>query len=307
MQHHQHLLVIKSLTSPALVSNQELIDLVLLYKASSGYTMGSVVITDGTRTMTLETNGSIPVTLQDQHTPVVIAPFTRLVNSTTITSPMAIDDYTMVVADATGIGVGTFLTLFDPIGVRFMISRCVSLSTLTVTLDTPCDFAYPSGSYLDVGESNMNVDGSTTPVVFGLRNNAGMTPPPGLTLSFDVTRLMFTCLADSAVDLTLFGNIAKLTRGIAVRERNGQINNLFNVKSNEGIAALAYDFTTYAATNPQQGVDGFNSRLTFAGQSKMGVVIRLAIINEDLEVIIQDDLTDLTSFQIIAEGSIVAP
>ena len=61
-----------------------------------------------------------------------------------------------------------------------------------------------------------------------------------------------------------------------------------------------YDFEIQQATQSQQ--DGFTGRLTFAGQNKFGAVVRLGA-GEDLQVIIQDDLTSLVLFEIIAEGS----
>ena len=65
-----------------------------------------------------------------------------------------------------------------------------------------------------------------------------------------------------------------------------------------------YDLNIYEAA--KQGANGFIARLTFAGQDKMGVAIRLAI-NEDMEIIVQDDLSSLLKLTVVAEGSIVQP
>lgn len=253
----------------------------------------------------IEPNGSLGVTLQDQHTPVVIARFTRLDASTTTSAPMAQDDMSVFITSTAGFTIGQVVTIFNPEGVRFTSFQSIGNIGNEILLDSPSDYAYPAGSYVDLGEPNMAVNGSTTPVVFGVRNNAGAVPPPGLELSMDVTRVMFSCITATAVDLSKFGDIAGgLTKGILLRKRDGTTYNIFNVKKNEGIAGMAFDFNVYSASNPQQGIDGFNSRLTFAGQNKMGVTIRLAI-NEDLELIVQDDLSSITSFQMLAEGSLV--
>ena len=54
------------------------------------------------------------------------------------------------------------------------------------------------------------------------------------------------------------------------------------------------------------GYFGLNFRRTFGGQNKNGVVIRLCADDSDtLQVIIQDDLTDLDDFSVIAQGHIV--
>jgi hypothetical protein len=59
---------------------------------------------------------------------------------------------------------------------------------------------------------------------------------------------------------------------------------------------------------PKQGntIKGFTSRLTWGGQSKHGVVIRLdGNLGEELQVLIQDDLVTAsanTVFNMIAQG-----
>jgi len=294
-------------SSPVVASNTELVNLLLGYKVNTGITIGNVIITDDEgKLMTLEPNGSLPVTLQDQTTPIVIAKLSHLIASTTISSSMAINDYSMVVANNASIVIGSLLTIFDPIGVRYTTFIALGISGTTITLDRPCDFAYPAGSFVDISDEEMaNYDGSVTPVVFGLRNNAGATPPPGIDLSVDITRLIFECQCSGVPEVDMLGDIAGgLTRGLFCRRRDGVFQNIFNVKTNGEISGIMYDFSYFAAD--KKGTNGFASRLTFAGQNKMGVVIRLGI-DEDIEVIIQDDLTDLVSLKIIAEGSIVEP
>lgn len=292
-------------TSPALVSNQELIDLILLYKASSGYTIGNVVITDGVRTLKIEPNGSMPVTIQDQTTPVIIVPFSKLEESTLTVGNMAIDDYQLTVASPTGISTGKLLTLFDPTSVRFTTFKVVTIASSLVTLDRPSDFAYPNGSYVDVSDVHMNVDGSGTPVVFGLRNNAGATPPPGINLSMDVTRILFSCETTNVPELDMFGDIiGGLTRGLFARRRNESTHNIFNIKTNGEMDGIMYDWKEFDAA--KRGVNGFSGRLTFGGQSKMGAVVRLEI-DEDFELFVQDNLTTILDLTVMAEGSIVEP
>lgn len=65
-----------------------------------------------------------------------------------------------------------------------------------------------------------------------------------------------------------------------------------------------YDFTVYEASNPSQGIDGFCGRLTFGGQSKLGVVLRVGP-DENLQLIVQDDLSYLVDFEIMLEGHVV--
>jgi len=256
----------------------------------------------------IEPNNSMPVTIQDQPTPIVIVPFSLLEQQTTTTGAIAIDDYVIPVASATGIAAGKMITLFDVASVRYSWFIVVSVASLNITVDRPVDFAFPSGTYVDVSETDMVKDGSGTPLVYGVRNNAGVTPPPGIDLSVDITRMIFECQTTNLPEVSMFGDIAGgLTRGLFCRKRNGEYYNVFNCKTNGEIAGIMYDWNQLDSS--KHGVNGFVARLTFAGQSKMGAVQRLAI-NEDLEIWIQDDITSggtVLSLKILAEGSIVEP
>ena len=239
----------------------------------------------------------IDAVLQDSTSPLLIVKASQLVTETTLATQTAKDDYVINVADATGFIVGQYLTLYSVDDNKVFFSNILAINTLAITIDMPLDFEFTVGSIVSVGSNAMDVDGSITPQIFGIRNPTTADIP----LTIDITRLMFSCLASSTVDLSMFGNIADgLTRGIAIRRVDGTYENILNAKTNADLKGLMYDFDIQAAQGAQQ--DGFTGRLTFAGQNKMGAVIRLAA-NEDLQIIIQDDLTSLTSFSVIAEGS----
>jgi hypothetical protein len=245
---------------------------------------------------------SVDAALQDQTTDAIIEEMNLTTNQTTLSANAAVDDYTITLTDTTGAVDGKHIILFHPASERFTSFYQIGAPAGNViTLDRPVDFAYPAGTFIDIGVTNMNVDGSVTPVVFGLR---GTGTPEGVDIAVDVTRIMIGMKCDTAVDLSKFGDLARLTRGITIRKVDGRYKNLFNAKSNGELSTLAYDWTPFAATNPQQGQDGFVMRLTFASQGKMGVVVRLEQ-GEDIQCIIQDDLRLIDRFGIICEGSIV--
>ena len=238
------------------------------------------------------------VFLQDQITDPILINFNQVHDSTTLNGAIALNDRNIIVTDATGIVIGSYLILFDPGSVRFSTFTVIGIVGTTITLDSPTDFAYPDGTFVDIAIIDMSVDGSVTPEVFGLR---GIGTPPGVELTMDVTRFIFEMTTSSAVSLELFGNITALLRGLLVRSRNGRVKNIFNVKSNGEIAGIMFDWTPFAASNPVQGIDGFVSRFTI---TKLGVATRLKI-GEDLEAWVQDNLLSITSFKMIAEGHIV--
>jgi hypothetical protein len=246
---------------------------------------------------------TIDVAIQDQTTDVIVVKFNQVQQSTTLSVAGNIGDTTITLTSVTGAADGKYIILFHPASLRFgTFTQIGAAAGSVITLDTPLDFAYPVGTYVDIADTNLNVSGSlSSPEVFGLR---GTGTPPGVKLSFDMTRMIFTCLTDTAVNLVKFGDLAKLTNGLVFRTRDGRYKNIFNVKDNREIASLMYDWTPYAATNPSQGQDGFVSRFTFGGQEKIGVVIRLDI-GTDAELLIQDDLTLLDMFEVVAEGHVV--
>ena len=265
-----------------------------------------VEIADQTgNSLTLEPGGSLPVTLQDQTTPTVIIKANKLIIASTLAALAVRDAYTVLVADSTGMTVGDLMILTSNIANRYYYGRILNITGPTITLDTPLDYAFELGQSASACETNMAAagfgNGSVTPQIFSLR---AAEPVGGINLTVDVTRVLIECLTTSGTSLANFGNIPALARGLVLRRVDGDYFNIFNVKSGSELRSIAYDYdpTTVAG----QGQDGFGSRLTFAGQNKMGVVQRIGP-GEDLQVINQDDILLISSLEITFEGSIVQP
>lgn len=239
---------------------------------------------------------SVDVAIQDQHSPIIIAKLSNVENETLLLNPVAIGDRDIVVVSASGIGEGDYMSMFDIASNRFYVGYAILVVGTTITLDSPIDFAYPAGSFVTSGVADMSVDGSVTPVIYGLRNT---TQSIGITA--DITRVIFTVLTSSAPTYATFGDIAALVNGIVLRKVDGSTHNIFNLKTNGELQGIMYDLAAADAVNPNQGQNGFVARLTFASPGKIGVTVRLAP-GEDLQMIIQDDLTDIQLFELVCEG-----
>lgn len=244
--------------------------------------------------------GGIDVNVQDQTSPIIIAKANNVIAITTTAANNSIGDFTVTLTDATGFVEGGYIIITDTVENRFYVGKVLAVNANVITIDTPLDFAFPLGSSISVGSTNLAVDGSLTPQSFTIRSESNPTP-----ISYDITRLIFSCTTDDPVDLSKFGDIVGgITKGLVARKIDGETRNIFNVKTNKEFAALMFDFDIFSATNPAQGQNGFLGRLTFAGQSKIGVAIRLEQ-GENLEFIVQDDLSQITLLEITTEGHVV--
>jgi len=234
------------------------------------------------------------VSIQSGTTPLFVVNFSNIVAETTLTGATALDDYIINVTSSTGFLIGQYLTIYSVASNRVFFAKVLVIISGAITLDRPLDFAFAIGDDVTVGSTEMNVDGSVTPQIFGVRN-PGIADIP---LEIDISRLMFAMLTATTPTLTDLGDIPNgVTRGVQIRRVDGTYQNISNFKSNNEMKNLMYDIEVQ--TVAQNAQDGLTGRFTF---ERLGQVVRIGA-GEDLQIIIQDDLTSLNSFTVIAEGS----
>lgn len=244
----------------------------------------------------IEDNGAIPVNIQDQYTPPVDAYFSQEVSSFTLAantgeSTLTTLVYTFTVTPGHGIAVDDVILLLDTADSRILQAAVTVVATNTITIDRPIDHTFPSASTLGkIVNINMAVDGSVTPQIFAI--NAGA-------IDFDIIRFILTMTDGSAMDYSTFGGMDALENGLVLRTVNGFQKTIFNFKTNKDIAQFCYD-EKYADKAPS-GEYGLAARGTFGGRDKHGVVLRLSGSTQ-LQWVVQDDLTDLITLEIIAQG-----
>jgi hypothetical protein len=186
------------------------------------------------------------------------------------------------------------ILLLDTATNKSFYAIVLSVSVNTVTLDRPIDNVYSASTTLGREViTNMAVDGSVTPQIFSIRAGA---------VERDHTRFIINILDDSSMDDGQFGGLgAALTRGFVFRIVNSFQKTIFNFKTNGEIASFCYD-TKYADRAPG-GQFGLTARITFAGQSKHGVALRIGE-NDVLQWVVQDNLTGLISLKVVAQGHV---
>ena len=251
-------------------------------------------------------NGGIDVNIQDQTTRPLQLFFTKAIGApTTLSANVVIESRTISLTDATNFNIGNYVGIFSGASGerRFYFGEVLAKAGNDITLDSPIDFAFIAGdNVISTIRELGDVDGSVTPQVFSIGPFGEGGGAGGFEI--DLTRILIKMITDNAPSFPSFGDIAGgLDIGLVLRRNNSEIDNIFNIKTNGELTNLCYDLTFYSSLNPS-GVNGIGARMTFGGQSKHGVVIRLAA-GESLELVIQDDLTDLLSFRVVAQGHIV--
>lgn len=242
-----------------------------------------------------ESTGAIPVNVQDQHSRAVDLSFTKQLADTTITVQADPDDTTLTLASTTGFVDGVVVFLTDGAGLYTWAEQVGAPAGSVITLDRPIDRTFPSTTPAYAANKNMNVDGSSTTQIFQI----GLI---GTNFEIDITRVLGIIQTNSAMDDSLFGDIAGLTNGLQLRVNNGVMENLWNVKTNGELALVCYDFT-YSDRAPA-GKFGARFRSTYAGQEKHGVTLRLQV-GDTLELLVQDNLSTLDILSVVAQGHFV--
>lgn len=241
----------------------------------------------------------IPVMdIENKHTQALDLRFIKAIGApTTLSVDADPDDMTITVASTTGFTAGVVVGIFSGTGEFYFGKQIGAPAGNVITLDTPIDRAHVIGNPVIAASDDMAVNGSVTTQIFQIG-------PIGTDIVIDITRLVGYIQSGSAMDDALFGNIVALTNGVVLRRNDGVIDNIWNVKSNGEIALLSGADLGYTTKAPA-GSFGARFRNSYAGQEKHGVTIRVGA-GEMLEVLIQDDLTGLEEFRMMAQGHVLA-
>ncbi len=247
----------------------------------------------------LESNGGIPVNIQDQNTRPFDIRINQIIDNTmTLAQAPTINTYDVVLTVGHGVVTGDTIAFLEQNGmVQLFFGEVLNVVGDTITMDTLVPWSFtPSNTIVFTYTNDLTVDGSINEQVFTITNF--FNEP------IDITRMIWHCTDNVAMDDEKFCGLTSLTRGLSLRKKDvdGNYTNYWNVKSNGQWGELAFD-KTYDDKAPA-GFYGFTSRLTYGGQSKHGVVIRLDT-NESIELIVQDDLTALERGVLMVEGHFV--
>lgn len=248
-------------------------------------------------------NSAVPVRFQDQTTPAVDTFFSQSTATTfSLTQAATPSDlanlyYVLNVNVGHGIVATNTIQLLDVIADRASFSVVVSVTADTITIDRPIDHAFPVTSLCRRVLTDMAVDGS------GIGNEQIYTVRAG-SMPIDLIRYNIIMTHASAGDDAKFGDLAALTRGLAFRIVDGYQDTIESFKTNaslrifSGAPDLVYSDKAGGGTGAAHSTA---ARITFGGSDKHGIVHRVSGTSA-IQFIVQDDLTDLGSLHIFAQG-----
>lgn len=260
----------------------------------------------------LESNGGVPVNIQDQTSDIIDLHLTRFIDDVTIVSGVSIDDGSISLSCATLPVSGNTICLKE--SYAFYQAEIITVTpdggdNYTLLMTMPADYAYTTSCIGTLRDKNMSlvVGSALNPVSYSLSPTNLVDPMDGQSPQlWDIVRFMISIKSEDPMDDGRFGGIAPLTNGIVIRKRNGTYKNIFNARDNGDFALHTFDTTYVPATLGPSGLYGMRIRRTFAGQEKNGVTIRIGQEAGDaFEILVRDDLTGLTEFTAVAQGHIV--
>ena len=223
---------------------------------------------------------------------------------TTLSQEAIKDTYDVVVTDPSTFSVGDLAYIFESNGANAAYSgEVLAVVGSTITFDELLNYSFSAGSIIQSLTHEMNVDGSVTPQVF----NVGVSPAAFFS-KVNITRFMVEMLTTNQCDLSTFGDISGgvtkglLFRGVPDPSTGLAAANNFNIKTNSDLKLLSYDLDIESASNPQQGQNGLHARYTYGSEDKHDVIPQLQN-NDQIQVVIQDDLTSLLRMRVMAQGN----
>lgn len=217
---------------------------------------------------------------QDDISFAVLPYLTREISATSFASAGTVDTNTVTLAAGHGVVVG------DSVIVKGLyIGRALVVAGNVITLNQRFNLTFPIGTVCYRGSPNMVVDGSVSPMLFGLEAAPG--------IKFDVYKMRLAFRGTAEPDDAKFAMLAAaLANGMIVRARISatRYNNYFNARNNSEFHLRGN--LTYNAKAP---AGSFGMVFEFPLKDDNGVALRIdGTTGSRLEIIIQDKLDGST-------------
>jgi len=282
-------------------------DVVIAYKDLTDVLFQKNILHDDNGNAIGVTNSALDVMLQDQFTRPIEVFFARYIKSVLLASggsAITLATKTFAIDDTTTIDVGDILNIDeDAIHYEGVITN-INTGTGVLTCDRESNNAFTFDATAYITKRAINVNGSSTERVFKIQ--------PPVNAKWDITKVVLCFQGIRAMDDSMFADITTLANGCILRsyyDYSGgaptRAHNYFNAKTN-GELALSFNSTQYDDRASGSGKYGFKAVKTWSGAENSGVTVRLdGSQGDNLQLVVRDDLTEITSFYIVAHGHTV--
>lgn len=233
--------------------------------------------------------------------PIVFNEYSHQHTATTTTLSVATNpdgsDTSITVADDTAFTIGDHLQISDGTTEPTFAQILTKAGANVLELDRRIDYAHPvNAEVVKIVHDMSSLIGSiASPQEY-------IAAPEGNSICH-VQRIVFSLVHGTAGDMALFGNLAALTNGVLIRaKQNGQYRTIANWKINSDVKDDMFDvvFDTRSSGGGSYGTSG---RWTL---ERFGAELRLdGSTGDAIEVYVQDDLTNLESFNMKFQGHYV--
>lgn len=221
-------------------------------------------------------------------------------NITNPTTGINEGDISVTVDDASGFSIGDKAKISEGELQEIGILTITNVVGSVITFDRPIGNIYTTAALIEEVITNMAVNGSlASPVIFEI------DPPIGTV--WQITRILFSIVDNVTPDDGRFGGIVALTNGVSLRATTaaGRTVVFANWKTNGDMKLDMFD-VTYTDRAPS-GNFGVNGRWTFTTAEVIAELDGDASPVQKLEILIQDDLTDLIDFKMRGQGRVESP
>lgn len=243
--------------------------------------------------------GALNVHSADVHTAIINTQFDQHQATTTTFAVAASAGATsFTVSSVVGFAVNDFIHIANAAGdvAELVHPEITAIVGNVITIDRPLDNGYIIGD--SVIKTYINI--ATTAGTLAAPQSFTVQPLDGDV--WHLTRILIEMTHTTAGDNGLFGDLTALTNGVVLRRYDGATSSFstFTIwKTNSDIVTDMYD-VTYSARSGGGGAYGTNCRGTFKNAD---AIVKLdGAVGDYLQILVQDDLTSLTSFRVKAQG-----
>jgi len=216
----------------------------------------------------------------------------ELKNDITLTTQVQKDDVIINVSSGHGFVIGDILTIWEDTRFEQTEVILVTVDAITITIPSASVFSV-AGARVVRGNSNLNVDGSVTPVSVLFKTYNSFVP-------IDISKTVILMSHSAAADDSKFGGITALINGIYFRKEDGVRTNFGNYRNN-------IDFKGFGATvayTDKAGGGTYATEITFDFVTIFGRELRLNTrLEEFICGVIRDDLSGLSGLKVVLTGS----